>query len=312
MRRLVAIVGPTASGKSSVALECALRLGGEIVNADSRQVYRGMAIGTAQPAPADLRAVPHHLFGVAEANDEYSLALYQRQAAAALEGIWARDSFAWLVGGTGQYIWALLENWTVPEVPPDLDFRARMDALAADKGAAVLHDRLCEVDPTAAGRIDSHNIRRIVRALEVYEHTGLPISAWQSRGTPDFEYLLFGVDVVAEELARRIDARVDSMFAAGLVQEVSALLERGLPRIASAMASIGYREVAAHLAGESTLDEAIAATKRATRRLARRQGQWFRRDDPRITWIQDAASVELQANIFTGACTNVVRRSSRP
>jgi tRNA dimethylallyltransferase len=307
MRRLVAIVGPTASGKSSIAVELARRLGGDIVNADSRQIYRGMDIGTAKPTAHERRGVRHHLYDIADPRESYSLALYRRDAREALDAIWERSSFAWLVGGTGQYVWALLEDWQVPEVEPDPQFRARMEFEAQQYGAEALHRRLGVVDPVAAERIDARNVRRVIRALEVYEVTGKPISDWQTKGTPDFEYLLFGIDVPKDELHERIDRRADAMFEAGFVDEVRGLLADGVPADAPAMSSIGYREIVERLAGRCSLDEAIEATKRATRQLARRQMQWFRRDDPRITWVHDADDIDLQANIFTGACVNVIR-----
>ncbi len=311
MRRLVAIVGATASGKSAIALELAGRLGGEIVNADSRQVYRGADIGTAKPPTEDRRAVPHHLYDIVEPGSEYSLALYLRDAHRALEGIWARGTFAWLVGGTGQYTWALLEDWQVPEVPPDPGLRARLAAVAEEEGAPALHARLVAVDPVAAGRIDQGNVRRVIRALEVYERTGQPISAWQTKGRPSFEFLLFGVEVAREVLHARIQGRTRSMFEGGLVEEVRALLAQGVPASAPLTSSIGYADVVRHLAGEISLAQAEELTARATRQLARRQGQWFRRDDPRISWVRDADDIDLQANIFTGACTNVIRGESR-
>ncbi|MCK9519197.1 MAG: tRNA (adenosine(37)-N6)-dimethylallyltransferase MiaA, partial [Dehalococcoidia bacterium] len=311
LRRLVAIVGPTASGKSAIAQELALRLGGEIVNGDSRQIYRGMDIGTAKPSVDDRRQVRHHLFDIAEPTETYSLALYKRDALAALECLWQRDTFAWLVGGTGQYIWALLEDWQVPEVAPDPGLRAELTDFAEREGYNALHARLEAVDPVAAERIDARNVRRVVRAIEVYEHTGVPISTWQERRQPDFEYLLFGVDVPKEVLDERIDRRVEEMFAAGFVDEVRALLDSGVPADAPAMSSIGYAEIAQHLRGELTLEQAKEDTKRATRRLARRQMQWFRRDDRRITWVRDADDIEMQANIFTGACTNTIRGARR-
>jgi tRNA dimethylallyltransferase len=311
LRRIVAIVGPTASGKSSMALELARRLGGEIVNADSRQVYRGMDIGTAKPTAAERRIVRHHLFDIVDPTEEYSLALYQRQARAAFDEIWAGGNFAWLVGGTGQYVWALLEDWRVPEVAPDPALRARLQAEAEAGGPEALHARLAEVDPAAAERIDPRNARRVVRAIEVYEHTGRPISAWQTKGQPDFEYLLFGVDLPRDLLEARIEQRTGAMFEAGLVDEVRGLLESGVPAGAPAMSSIGYAEVVRYLGGEISLEEAQVEIGRATRRLVRRQLQWFRRDDPRITWVRDADDIDLQANIFTGACTNVIRGASR-
>lgn len=311
LRRLVAIVGPTAAGKSAVAMQLATELGGEIVNADSRQVYRGMDIGTAKPSLDDRRKVRHHLYDIAEPSDAYSLALYIRDARAALDEIWSRGSLAWLVGGTGQYLWGLLEAWTVPEVEPDGELRTELGRFADEHGPEALHERLKAIDPLAAERIGPRNVRRVVRALEVHHHTGRPISEWQQKGAPDFEYLLFGVDTPNDELERRIEERVHAMFDAGFVAEVQALFDGGLARGDSAMSSIGYAEIARHLAGELTLEDARNETARATRRLVRRQRQWFRRDDKRIRWVTGASDVELEANIFTGACTNVLRGSSR-
>ena len=311
LRRLVAIVGPTASGKSAIALELATRLGGEIVNADSRQVYRGMDIGTAKPSVEDRRRVRHHIFDIADPRDGYSLALYQRQACAVLEGIWERGAFAWLVGGTAQYVWALLEAWQVPDVAPDNTLRGQLAAFAESNGWGALHARLAAVDPLAAGRLDGRNVRRVIRALEVFEKTGIPISTWQAKGDPDFEYLLFGVTVPRDELYARIDRRVEAMFAGGLLEEVQTLLDSGVPAAAPAMSSIGYGESVRYLAGETTLPEAIERTKFGTHRLARSQAQWFRADDRRITWVRDAEGIDLQANIFTGACTNTIRGERR-
>jgi tRNA dimethylallyltransferase len=307
-RRMVAIVGPTAAGKSAAAMHLAQRLGGEIVNADSRQVYRGMDIGTARPSAADRRAVPHHLYDIASPRDQFSLALYLKAAKASLEAIWARGSFAWLVGGTGQYVWALLEDWSVPEVGPDRAFREAMMRRAELEGDEVLHRQLAGIDAVAAGRIDPRNRRRVIRALEVFEHTGRPISEWQRKGTPDFEYLLYGFDLRNAELETRIERRVDEMVAAGLEEEVRGLLAVGVPADAPSMSSIGYREFARVVARECSLEEARDETVRATRRLVRRQRQWFRASDPRIRWVREAADVELEANIFTGVCTNVLRR----
>jgi tRNA dimethylallyltransferase len=310
-RRVVAIVGPTASGKSAIALDLARRLGGEIVNADSRQVYRGMDIGTAKPPAAERRLVRHHLFDLLDPAETYSLAGFKRDALAAFEDIWARGSFPWLVGGTGQYVWALLEDWQVPEVAPDEALRQELTQQAEREGVESLHARLAAVDPLAAGRIDPRNVRRVIRALEVFEHTGRPISEWQTKGEPDFGYLLFGLNPPLDVLDERIDRRVGAMFATGFVDEVRALLAAGVPPDAPAMSSIGYGEVVQYLKGRMAFEDAVAGTARATRRLARRQYQWFRRDDPRITWVRDADSIDMQANIFTGACTNVVRGAGR-
>lgn len=311
LRRLVAIVGATGTGKSSVALELAQRLGGEIVNADSRQVYRGMDIGTAKPSAGDRRKVRHHLYDIAEPAEGYSLALYQQHARETLNTIWARDSFAWVVGGTGQYVWGLLENWQVPEVPPDETLRADLAAFAAASGHEALHARLAEVDPESAARIDARNVRRVIRAIEVFEGSGRAMSDWQKAVPPDFEFLLFGIELPRKELYERVDRRVEAMYAGGLIEEVQGLLEAGVPADCPAMSSIGYGETVRYLRGEATLEEAKEKTKVATHRLIRAQDQWFRRDDRRITWVKDADDIDMRANIFTGACTNVIRGEGR-
>jgi len=311
VRGLIAIVGPTASGKSAAALELARRVGGEIVNGDSRQIYRGMDIGTAKPTPDEQRIVRHHLYDIVDPTDDYSLGIYRRDARATFDDIWARGAFPLLVGGTGQYVWALLEDWTVPEVSPDAGLRAELTAFASERGTEALHQRLAAVDPVAARRIDARNVRRVVRAIEVFAHTAVPISTWQTKGTADFERMVFGLDVEREAIDARVDGRVEEMFAAGLVEEVRRLIDRGVPPGARAMSSIGYRETVRYLRGELAIDEAKELTKRATRRLARRQRQWFRRDDPRITWVRDAHTIELRASTFTGVCTSAVSRSAR-
>jgi tRNA dimethylallyltransferase len=292
-------------------MQLAERLGGEIVNADSRQVYRGMDIGTAKPSLADRKRVRHHLFDAADPDDGYNLALYQQQAKSALNDIWERNAFAWLVGGTGQYVWGLLEAWQVPDVEPDNDLRATLAAFAESNGHEALLARLAAVDPDTAAKIDARNVRRVIRAIEVFEKSGRTMSDWQARQSPDFEFLLFGIDVPRKVLYPRVDSRVETMFENGLIEEVTALLDAGVPPEAPAMSSIGYGEVVRYLRGEATLEEAKERTKIATHRLIRAQDQWFRRDDRRITWVHNADEIEMQANIFTGACTNVIRGERR-
>lgn len=280
----MAVVGPTAAGKSELALALAERFGGEIVNADSRQVYRGMDAGTAKPS-RDMRArLPHHLYDIVDPLERYSLARYRRDALAACEGVWARGGTPWLVGGTGQYVRALLEGWRVPEVPPNPALRAALQSLAGREGAEALHARLRALDPEGAARIDARNVRRVVRALEVRRATGEPIGASQMKDDPGFAWLALGVDREREQLVWRINRRTEAMFAGGLVEETRALLDGGLPPDASALSSIGYAEAVRELRGEITREKAIELTKRATKRLARRQRQWFRRQDPRIAW----------------------------
>jgi tRNA dimethylallyltransferase len=281
---VVFIVGPTASGKTAAAIALARALAGhppaEAVNADSRQVYRGMSIGTAKPTPAEQAALPHHLVDIASPQDGYSLAAFLDAARAAIADIQGRGAFPIVVGGTGQYVWGLAEGWQVPRVPPDPALRARLEAA----GPAALHARLAEVDPSAAEAIGPRNTRRLVRALEVWEATGVPFSAQRQRTVPPFEPLLFGLRRPRAELYRRIDQRVDAMLAAGWLDEVRALLVAGCTPGLPAFSSVGYRELAAHIFGEVSLEEAVQGAKNASHRLARSQDGWFRADDPRITW----------------------------
>ncbi|MEX2238312.1 MAG: tRNA (adenosine(37)-N6)-dimethylallyltransferase MiaA [Dehalococcoidia bacterium] len=293
-RPLLALVGPTASGKSAAASHLALAFGGEIINADPQQFYRGMDVGTAKPSAEEQGLVPHHLLDVISPEENVGLAVFQRFAVERLAEIWGRGRLPIVVGGSGQYIWGLIEGWTVPEVPPDVEYRERLMARAQVEGNQTLYDELLGVDPEAAAKIHVNNVRRVVRALEVYERTGRPISSCQARQPIDAETCVLGMEVEREELDRRIEKRTAHMFEAGLVEEVRGLLDAGYDTELPALRSIGYREVVAHLQGESTLDEARELICRGTRRLARRQMAWFRREDPRITWVPagDLAAIE--------------------
>lgn len=290
---VVFIVGPTASGKTAAALALA-RTGRwplEIVNADSRQVYRRMSIGTAKPTPDELAEVPHHLIDVADPAGGFSLVAFLTQARASIADIQGRSHLPVVVGGTGQYVWGLVEGWQVPRVPPQPQLRARLEREARESGPTALHARLAEIDPGAAALIDPNNARRLVRALEVWETTGELFSAQRRRSEPPFDPVLFGVDVPRGQLYSRIDARVDAMIDAGWIDEVRGLLDAGCTPDMPAFSSVGYREIAAYLAGDLSLEQAIAKIKTSTHRLARRQAAWFRRDDPRITWAPDTVAL---------------------
>jgi tRNA dimethylallyltransferase len=288
LTRHFALVGPTAAGKSALALELARALGDvEIVSLDSMQVYRGLDIGTAKPTAAERAEVVHHLVDVADPAEEWSVRRTQQGAREALAAMEARGRRALLVGGTGLYVRAVVDDLAIP--PTDPAVRAAIDAEAArDLGAA--YERLTRADPAAAARMEPGNRRRIVRALEVIELTGRPFSSFgpgiDDYGPPAIDVTLLGVAVEPADLARRIEVRFAAMRAAGLVDEVRALADRPLSR--TAREAIGYREVLAHLAGEMSLDDALDAAVRRTRRFARRQRVWFRRD-PRIQWIDAAA-----------------------
>ncbi len=287
--RLVAIIGATATGKTALAVRLAERLGGEIVNADSRQVFRGMDVGTAKPTPAELSRVRHWLIDVADPDEAFSLARYVDLAGEALASCWSRGVLPFVVGGTGQYVWALLEGWQVPRVPPDRALRAELEALAQREGPQRLVAELARVDPEGAARVDPKNIRRLVRAIEVQRLTGRPLSAWRTRQPPAFAATILGLACPRDELYRRIDERVDGMIVAGLIDEVRGLIARGYGCDLPAMLGIGYRQVCQHLAGQLSLPDAIARMKTETHRLARMQHAWFRRADPRIAWIDVSA-----------------------
>jgi tRNA dimethylallyltransferase len=274
---LLAIVGPTAVGKTALSIGLAQALGGEIVSADSRQVYRGMDIGTAKPTAAERAAVPHHLIDVADPNDEFSLARYQDLATAAIAAIAAGGRLPLLVGGTGQYLAAVLQGWQIPRVAPQPELRAALEREAAEHGAAALHARLARLDPAAAAGILPSNLRRVIRALEVYEVTGRPISEQQAIQAPPYRALVLWLTLPAAELYARIDARVDAMIADGLVEEVRGLLGRGYGWELPSLSGLGYREFRPYFAGQATLEDAIQRLKYDTHAFARRQPAWFRR-----------------------------------
>lgn len=282
--KVLAIVGPTAVGKTALSIELARRVDGEIVSADSRQIYRAMDIGTAKATPEEQAAAPHHLIDVVDPDEELTLAHYRRLAAEAIAEITARGRLPILVGGTGLYVRAVLEGWTVPEVPPQPELRRELEAWAEREGHEALHQRLAEVDPAAAARIDARNVRRVIRALEVYHATGEPISALQRKEPPAYHVFTIGLTMARPDLYRRIDERVDRMVAAGLVAEVRALLARGYSLELPAMSGLGYRQIGQHLRGEVSLEEAVALIKRHTRRFVRQQYNWFRLSDPSIHW----------------------------
>ncbi|UVS77913.1 tRNA (adenosine(37)-N6)-dimethylallyltransferase MiaA [Actinokineospora sp. UTMC 2448] len=286
---MIAVVGPTATGKSDLGVALAERLDGEVVNADAMQLYRGMDIGTAKITPAERRGVPHHQLDVLDVRETASVAAYQRHARAAIEDIRERGRTPILVGGSGLYVQAVLDDLDFPGTDPEL--RTRLEAELTQVGAAVLHERLARLDPVAAGAILPSNGRRIVRALEVIELTGRPFSATMPRpGPPRYGAVLIGIDRDPEELDARVDTRVERMFAAGLVDEVRALEAHGLREGRTASRALGYQQV---LAALDTGDFAGAAeeTARATRRFVRRQRSWFRRDK-RVVWL-DAARPDL-------------------
>ncbi len=282
---LVVLLGPTAVGKTALALALACALDGEIVSADSRLVYIGMDIGVAKPTPAERALVPHHLLDIVPPTSTISLATFQQMAYAAIDDILRRGRLPLLVGGTGQYISAVIEGWSIPEVSPNPALRAELEAFAAHHGPQALWERLRHADPDAAARIHPNNVRRVVRALEVCLESGQPISIQQRRIPPPYRILQIGLSRPREDLHARIDARIDQMLAAGLLDEVRGLLQAGIDRRYPAMSGLGYRQIIACLEGECTLEEAIAALRRETRDFARRQDVWFRKYNRGAQWF---------------------------
>ena len=291
----MAVVGPTATGKTALAVELALELGGEVVNADALQLYRGMDIGTAKATDAERRGVPHHLLDVLDVTETASVAAYQRDARAGIERLLAAGKVPVLAGGSGLYVQAVLDDLRFPGTDPAV--RARLDAEAVSLGTPALYTRLGERDPAAAAAILPTNTRRIVRALEVIELTGEPFSANLPKpGPARYGTVVIGVDRTPEELDERVNERVRRMFEAGLVDEVRALTERGLRDGKTASRALGYQQVLAELDGEGDFEAAAAATAQATRRFVRKQRSWFRRDK-RILWY-DGAEPGLAARVL--------------
>lgn len=287
-RPLVAVVGPTATGKSELALTLAERLGGEVVNADSMQLYRGMDVGTAKPTVPERRGIPHHLLDVWDVTERASVAEYQRLARTEVADVLARGRLPLLVGGSGLYVRAVLDDLDFPGTDPEL--RARLEAELAAVGAPTLHARLSRVDPAAARGILPSNGRRVVRALEVVELTGRPFAATLPAPAAGRDSVQIGLDRPAD-LDARVAARVDRMWARGLVEEVRTLAGRGLRDGPTASRALGYRQLLAYLDGRYDEATARAETVRATRRFVRRQRAWFRRDG-RVEWL-DAGRPDL-------------------
>lgn len=296
--KTVVIGGPTASGKTAIAIEVALRTNGEIINADSMQVYRGMDIGTAKPTADDQRKVPFHLIDLIEPDQLFTAAQWKHLAESEISAIRSRGRTPILCGGTGMYLRALLRNWTMAEQPRDVSLRRKLENDAANFGAPALHRRLALLDPETANRLHPNDAHRIVRALEVCIGTGTALSVYHSRDQESeqdrepFEARVYAPDLPREQLYERIDARVDSMMEEGLEGEVNGLIACGFGMDLPAMKSLGYKEMCSYLKGDVTRQAAVEQMKASTRRYAKRQITWFRAEAG-ITWID--------ASIFSSA-----------
>jgi tRNA dimethylallyltransferase len=282
---LVVLVGPTAVGKTEISIQLAERLKGEIVSADSRLFYRTMNVGTAKPTQAEMQRAPHHLVDIAEPDEGLSLAVFQELASQAIAAIHQRGNLPILVGGTGQYVRAVIEGWRPPEISPNAGLRKALEAWARHVGPQGLHNRLAILDPVAAARIDFRNLRRTIRALEVIFSTGRCFSEQRTRHPSRYNSLLLGLSRPRDALYARIDERIQAMLAGGLVEEVRGLLDQGYAADLPAFSAIGYREILAYLQGSITLEEAERQMRRNTRLFVRRQANWFKTSDPRIRWF---------------------------
>ncbi len=284
---MLAIVGPTAVGKTELALRLADYARVEIVSADSRQVYKYMDIGTAKPTAFELSSVRHHLVDLINPDEEFGLAQFLDAAKSAMDSVRLEGAFPVVVGGTGQYIWALLEGWNVPRVAPDHDLRRRLNEQLNTDGIASLVSLLGELDPQASSRVDLGNPRRIIRAIEVAA-AGETSGSRPRRTPPSFQTRIIGLTMERPPLYQRIDQRVDRMMQAGFLREVRSLLDMGFSVMLPSMSSVGYGELADHLIGEIELSAAVHKIKMRTHRLARRQSAWFKSSDSRIHWYDSS------------------------
>ncbi len=285
------LTGPTAVGKSALALALASHYNGEIISADSRTVYQGLDIATAKPSLAERQRVPHHLLDVVKPDEEFNLPDFLEQAQATIAHIHAQGKLPFLVGGTVLYLNALVEGWQVPSVAPSHELRDSLEREAAERGSEALYADLQKLDPAAAERINPFNIRRIVRALEVFHTTGELFSQAQGKQAPPYRVLKVGLTLDRETLYQLADQRIEKMFEAGLVREVEGLLAAGYSPLLPAMSSVGYQQVILYLNGTIPLQEAKNLMRFATHRYIRHQYTWFRRD-PTLQWL-DAANPNL-------------------
>lgn len=297
--KVVAVVGPTASGKTALAIELAKRLNGEIISCDSMQIYKGMDIGTAKPTEEETCGIPHHMIDIIEPSEPFSAADYAPMAKAAVDSIIARGNLPIFCGGTGLYLDAVLTSNDYAEVNTDLELRSKLLSEAERDGAEVMWNRLREVDPDAAEAIHMNNVKRVVRAMELYLSSGITKTEWDRRSRlkpPPYSSVIIALDREREELYSRIDRRVDIMMEMGLLDEVRQLTESGrLPRLSTAAQAIGYKELIAYFDGECTLEEAISTIKQSSRRYAKRQLTWFRRTND-VKWLKTDPNFEVIVN----------------
>lgn len=291
---LIIILGASAVGKTELSLRLARLFKGEIVSGDSRLIYRGMDIGTAKPTPEEMSVAPHHLVDVTDLDKPWSLAIFQKAVHEAISDIHQRGGIPIMVGGTGQYIRAITEGWEIPAVTPNHALRTILENWAKEISAEGLHTRLTVLDPLAAAQIEPHNLRRTVRALEVILTTGKLFSVQRQHQSPPYRILKIGLYRPRPELYQRIDARLDTMIAAGFIEEVKRLLDQGNSPDLPGFSAIGYGDLVAYVQGKISLDEAVTLIKRRTRVFVRHQANWFKMDDPTIHWFRAQEGTEKE------------------
>jgi len=277
-------VGPTATGKSRFSIELAESIGGEIINADSRQIYKHMDIGTGTPSSAQRARVKHHLYNLIDPDESFSLGVYLNHGRQTISDVMARNKLPILVGGTAQYVWALLEGWQVPSVAPNPDFRDKLEKLAEKETSTILYDRLTNIDPAAAKKIHPNNVRRLIRALEVIDQTGQLFSDLSSRRSPNWEVNINGITMEQNKLQDAIYERILDQFNEGWVEEVKDLRQRGYKEGLPSLSALGYKEIGRYIDGHTTMEETISEIAKLTHRFSRKQYGWFKLSDPRIHW----------------------------
>lgn len=291
---LIAVVGPTASGKSKMATFLAKELAGEIINGDSRQIYRHMDIGTAKPSLEERAVIPQHLYDIVQPDESFNLSEYQKLAYKSIAEISNRGKVPFLVGGSGLYIWSVLEGWKIPSVIPNIKLRQELEKRATEEDTGTLYRELERLDPLVAGRIDPKNLRRIIRALEIFYTRGSSGGPYE-KIAPEFSILIIGLRTERKELYRQIDLRVEGMFTEGLVEEVTRLLDMGFSARLTSMSAVGYQEVIEYLEGKRTFEETKERVKFETHRLVRKQNAWFRERDERINWVDTDSNMQERA-----------------
>lgn len=308
MKCLIAVVGPTAIGKSRTGISIAQRFNGEVINADSRQIYKLMDIGTAKPNLHDRQGVPHHMLDIIYPDQPYSVALFQQSAYEVIGDIQHRDKLPVMVGGSGQYIWSVIEGWNIPRVEPDKAYRESMVEQARLAGAEGLYRELQRIDPVAAGKINPGNLRRTIRALEIYFQTGVKPSELQVKKGLSYPLLIIGITAARPGLYSRIDARVDEMINKGLVDEVRMLLSEGYSEGLPSMSSIGYRQIVEFIDKKCSLGEAVQKIKFETHHFARGQYAWFRLNDHRISWFDRDDDIGNRMNYIVESFFNTMKQ----